>query len=105
TVWIRGSPGVVARVLVRQRSAPAQNLLESDIDLTANWQQVVASGYVTVTDTASLQILIPTATTVWVDDAAVSYAPGTITPSPNLGPIPSSFFGMHVQNFVYNQLW
>jgi len=105
SIWIRGTPGVVARVLVRQSSAPSKNLLENDIELTANWQQVVASGYVTVSDTATLQILIPTATTVWVDDAAVSYTPGTIAPAPNLGPIPSSFFGMHVQNFVYNQLW
>src|SRR6185295_10555116 len=104
TVWIRGSPGAIARIIVRDRTS-STNLLESDVDLTANWQQVVASGYVTISDTATLQIAIPTATTVWVDDAAVSYIPGTITPAPNLGPIPSSFFGMHAQNFVYNQLW
>lgn len=104
TVWMRGSPGVVARVLVRNRTT-FTNLLESNIDLTANWQQVVASGYVTLNDTAFLSITIPAAATVWVDDASISYTAGTITPTPNLGPIPSSFFGMHVNNFAYNQLW
>ncbi len=104
TVWLRGSPGVVARVIIRDRTS-FKNLLENDIDLTANWQQVVASGYITSSDTANLQIVIPTATTVWVDDAAVSFIPGTITATPILGPIPSSFFGIHAEDFVYNQLW
>lgn len=104
TLWMRGTPGVVARFLMRSRTG-GKNLLESDIDLTENWQQVTASGYITSADTATVQILIPAAATVWVDDATVSYVSGTMTPTPNLGVIPSSFFGMHVNNFVYNQLW
>ena len=43
--------------------------------------------------------------TLWVDDAAISYTPGTFGPAPNLGPIAPSFFGMHAQWFNNSQLW
>jgi hypothetical protein len=72
--------------------------------LTADWQQVTATGYVGTTEGAYLMISLSVPVTLWADDFAVSFAPQSISPTPRLGPIPLSFFGMHVENSLLSQL-
>jgi hypothetical protein len=72
--------------------------------LTADWQQVTATGYVGTTEGAYLMISLSVQATLWADDFVVSFAPQSIAPTPRLGPIPLSFFGMHVENFLLSQL-
>lgn len=97
SVWMRGLPGTVGRLSVGLSSSPYTNYLENDVALTANWQQVSASGYITANDTAVIVIAMQTPGTLWVDDAAVSYKPGVVAPTPNLGPIPSSARLQHIR--------
>ncbi len=99
TAWVRGTPGVVVNLVIQQAVAPWMALVSGSITLTDDWQQVSALGYVTSTEDVFLLLNINTPGTVWVDDFADSYTPGTIKPIPNLGPIPATFFGMHVSNF------
>jgi uncharacterized protein (TIGR03437 family) len=104
SVWLRGTPGVQASLLVQKGSPPYATYVESSLTLTPDWQQVTAIGYITTTESAYLMIAMSTPGTVWVDDFALSFAPGTIAPTPNLGPIPLSFFGIHVGNFLQSRL-
>jgi hypothetical protein len=99
SVWVRGTPGVVVNLVIQQASAPWMAMLSGSITLTGDWQQVSALGYVTSTEEVFLLLGVNTPGTVWVDDFADSYTPGVFKPVPNLGPIPATFFGMHVSNF------
>jgi hypothetical protein len=104
SVWLRGTPGLQASLLIQQANSPYAVYIESSLALTAEWQQVTAAGYITTTEPADLMIAINAPGTVWVDDFGLSFAPGTISPSPRLGRIPLSFFGMHVENFLASEL-
>jgi hypothetical protein len=104
SVWLRGTPGLQAALAIQQANSPYAVYIQSSLSLTAEWQQVTAAGYITSTEPADLMIAINAPGTVWVDDFALSFAPGTITPTPNIGRIPLSFFGMHVENFLQSEL-
>ena len=78
--------------------------VESDVALTSNWQQVTAVGWIVNGGAFLAAIAVTGPGTVWVDDAALSDIPGTLTPTPNLGVISPSFFGMHVADFQESQL-
>jgi hypothetical protein len=104
SAWMRGLPGTVGKLFVAQASSPYTTYFETDVALTSAWQQVSIRGYITTTEMGNLMISADGPATLWVDDAALSYIPGTIGPTPNPGLISPSFFGMHVQQFSYNQL-
>ena len=61
-------------------------------------------GYITTTESAQLMVAASSPGTIWIDDFAVSYTPGTAGPQPNLGPVSPSFFGMHVSNYTKGTL-
>ena len=105
SVWMRGLPGTIGKLLVQQGSSPYAVYFENDVALTSAWQQVSIQGYITTTEMGFVVIQATGPATLWVDDAAVSYTPGTVSPTPNLGPISPSFFGMHVQRFNNSRLW
>ena len=104
SVWLRGDTGLEASLIVQQAASPYATYIQSSVALTAGWQQVTATGYITTTESAYLMVAISAPGTLWADDFALSYTPGTFAPSPRLGPIPTSFFGMHVENFLQSQL-
>jgi hypothetical protein len=104
SVWLRGTPGLQASLLIQQANSPYAAYIESSLALTAEWQQVTAAGYITTTEPALLMISINAPGTVWADDFALSFTSGTISPTPNIGRIPLSFFGMHVENFLESEL-
>jgi hypothetical protein len=105
SLWMRGLPGMIGKLLVRKSSSPYNIYFSADVALTSAWQKLSAQGYITTTEMGYLMIAVSSPGTVWLDDAAVSYTPGMIGPAPNPGPISPSFFGMHVQNFSYSRLW
>ncbi|MGB7760106.1 MAG: carbohydrate binding domain-containing protein, partial [Bryobacteraceae bacterium] len=104
SVWLRATPGTAASLVIQQAGSPYATYIQNSNTLTADWQQLTATGYVATTEAAYLMIAIGTPGTLWVDDFALSYAPGTFAPTPRIGPIPASFFGMHVENFLQSQL-
>lgn len=104
SVWLRGTPGLQASLAIQQANSPYAVYIQSSLALTADWQQVTAAGYITTTEPAFLMLAVNAPGTLWVDDFALSFAPGTIAPTPRIGPIPLSFFGMHVENFLQSQL-
>ncbi len=104
TAWYRGTPGVQALLVIQQATAPYARYVEGSIELTSDWQQVTASGYIGRSEGAYLMVVMVTPGTLWVDDLALSFAPATLAPSRQPGPIPLSFFGMHVANFQQDQL-
>ena len=104
TVWLRGTPGLEASLVVQQAASPYATYIENAVSLTADWQQVTAAGYITTTEPAYLMVAIDTPGTVWADDFSLSYSPGTFAPTPRTGPVPVTFFGMHVENFLQSQL-
>jgi hypothetical protein len=100
SVWLRGTPGLQASLVIQQANSPYATYIQSSLALTADWQQLTATGYITTTEPrVSDDRHQPVPGTVWADDFALSFAPGTIAPTPRIGPIPLSFFGMHVENF------
>jgi uncharacterized protein (TIGR03437 family) len=100
SAWVRGTPGVQASLSIQQAAAPYATILSGSITLASGWQQVTAMGYITTTESVYLMLGMNAPGTVWADDFAASYTPGTIVPTPVLGPIPPSFFGMHVANYL-----
>lgn len=105
SVWMRGLPGTIGSLLVTKGSSPYTTYFENDVALTGAWQQVSTQGYITTTETGNLIIQAQGPATLWVDDVAVSYTPGTFGPAPNPGLIAPPFFGMHVQRFNNSRLW
>jgi uncharacterized protein (TIGR03437 family) len=104
SVWMRGVPGTIGKLFVEKDGSPYTNYFSTDVVLTSAWQQVSAQGYIATTEPGILILSADSPATFWVDDAAVSYIPGTIGPAPNPGPISPSFFGMHLDDFAYNPL-
>jgi hypothetical protein len=104
SVWLRGDSGLEASLIIQQAASPYATYIENSIALTADWQQVTAIGYISTTESAYLMVAVSTPGTLWADDFALSYTLGTFAPSPRLGPVPASFFGMHVENFLQSQL-
>jgi hypothetical protein len=104
SVWLRGDPGLQVSLVVQQADSPYATYFQDSIALTAGWQQLTARGYIATTEPALLMVAVGTPGTLWMDDFAISYKPGTFVEAPRLGPIPPSFAGMHVANFQYSQL-
>jgi hypothetical protein len=104
SVWLRGTPGLQASLVIQQANSPYATYIQNSFALTGDWQQLTASGYITTTEDAYLMVAIPAPGTLWADDFALSFAPGAFAPAPRIGPIPTSFFGMHVENFLQSQL-
>jgi len=104
SAWVRGTPGVQVALSTQQASSPYATYIQSSIALTNDWQPITATGYITTTENVLLMLSMSTPGTVWVDDFAVSYTPGSSAPTPNLGPIAPTFFGMHVANYQQSAL-
>jgi len=100
TVWVRGDPGTQVIFRIQDGSAPYESYLDIYAAVTPGWQQIAIHGYIVVSTGATLMIALGSPGTVWIDDAAVSYVPGSAPPTPNIGPIPTSFFGIHVAHFL-----
>ncbi len=104
SAWVRGTPGVQVSLSIQQAASPYTTYIQSSLALTNDWQRITAIGYITTTENVYLMLGASTPGTVWVDDFAVSYEPGTSGPTPNLGPIAPTFFGMHVANYQQSRL-
>lgn len=102
--WFRGTPGVQALLVIQQATAPYARYVEGSVELTSDWQPVTASGYIGRSEAAYLMVVMVSPGTLWVDDLALSFAPATLAPSRQPGPIPPSFFGMHVADLMQDQL-
>jgi uncharacterized protein (TIGR03437 family) len=103
-IWLRGDPGTQIVFRIQDGSSPYESYLDTYVTLTADWQAITIQGYIAVSTGANLMIAFDVPGTVWIDDASVLYVPGTAPPTPNLGPIPTSFFGIHVANFLESML-
>lgn len=104
SVWLRGDPGLEASLVIQQAASPYATYVQNSLTLAADWQQLTATGYIATNEPAYLMVTVSTPGTLWADDFALSYVPGTFAPTPRIGPIPTSFFGMHVENFLQSQL-
>ena len=76
----------------------------AEIVLTGDWQRVSASGYGVAEESILLNVQLLSPGTLWVDDVAMSYVPGALVPTPSLGLISPSFFGLHVARFGHDHL-
>lgn len=103
SVWLRGEAGATAELFLQGGAPNYAQLASISMPLTGSWQQFSTQGYV-ATDVSSGAIMVAMSSpgTIYIDDIAVSYTPGTLQPSPNLGPISPTFFGMHVANYSEN---
>ncbi|HLY16538.1 MAG TPA: carbohydrate binding domain-containing protein [Bryobacteraceae bacterium] len=104
SVWMRGAPGTQVILRIQDGSAPYESYLDTYTNLSSNWQEVTIQGYIVVNANAYLMVALRTPGTVWMDDASVSYTTGGAPPTPKLGPIPTSFFGIHVANYLQSAL-
>ncbi len=104
SVWLRGTPGAQASLVIQQAASPYATYVQNSIALTSDWQQITATGYIGTTEGAYLMVTLSVPATLWADDFALSFAPASISPTPHIGPVPLSFFGMHVENFLQSQL-
>ena len=104
SAWLRGTAGLEASLVIQQANSPYATYIQSSTVLTTDWTQLTATGYITSNEPALLMVAIGAPGTLYADDFALSFAPGTISPTPRIGAIPTSFFGMHVGNFLQSQL-
>ena len=81
TAWFRGTPGVQVSLVIQQASAPYARYVEGSVELTSNWQQVTAAGYIARSEGGLLMVAMDRPGTVWVDDVSHSFAPATLAPS------------------------
>jgi len=100
SIWLRAQSATDVTVPIQDASPPYPAFLDTMIPIGTAWQQVTVQGYVVTNTSANLMVALPGPGTVWIDDASVSYTPGIVKTTPNLGPIPTSFFGIHVANFL-----
>jgi uncharacterized protein (TIGR03437 family) len=105
SAWVRGTDGVQVSLAIQQAGSPYTTYVSGSIALSSTtWQQITAVGYITTTEPVQLMLAMSAPGTVVVDDFAVSYTPGSSAPTPNLGSIAPSFFGMHVANYLQGSL-
>jgi hypothetical protein len=105
TVWMKGTAGSTAFLRLQRDAGPYLAFAESDeVPLTGGWQQYTVQGYVNQNTATSIVVGATVPGTFWVDDATVSYATGTVTPTPHIGPISKTYFGMHVADYLYGSL-
>ena len=104
SVWMRAAAATQVVLRIQDAVSPYESYLDTYVTLTTDWQQIAITGYIEVNASAYLMIALSNPGTVWIDDASVSYTPGAAPPTPNLGPIPTSFFGIHVANFLNSVL-
>lgn len=105
SAWVRGTDGAQVSLVIQQAGSPYTTYVSGSIALSSTtWQQISAVGYITTTEPVQLMLAMSMPGTVVVDDFAVSYTPGTSGPTPVLGPIAPSFFGMHVANYLQGSL-
>ena len=104
SAWMRGNTGTQVVLRIMDANPPYESYLDTYVALTSDWQQVTIHGYIVVSTAASFMIALSAPGTVWIDDASASYTPGAAPPTPNVGPIPTSFFGIHVGNYLQSVL-
>ena len=104
SIWMRAVAGTQVTLRIQDANPPYESYIDTYINPTTDWQQVSIQGYIVVTTSAYLMVALDGPGTVWLDDASVSYTAGTVTPTPNLGPISTSFFGIHVAHFLESTL-
>ena len=105
SVWMRGTVGTHAILRIVEDVAPYAAIADAyTVPLTTSWQQYTVSGYVSSATGTSIMIAANSAGTIWVDDAVYSFGPGTFAPAGTAGPIPSTFFGIHVANYLQSVL-
>jgi hypothetical protein len=101
SAWFRGAAGTRVIVRLQEDKPPYSTLADAyTVPLTADWQQITVTGYITKPVPAAIVFGTNAPGTIWVDDAALSSSAGTFSTSPNLGAIPASFFGVHVANYL-----
>src|ERR1044071_6333655 len=105
SIWIRGDSGAQATLRIQQGTAPFANYGRADaLLLTVTWQLYTNVAYVPANVSMRFPIVISGPETMWVDDASLTFAAGPFPPTPQLGPISTSFFGMHVQPIPRNKV-
>jgi uncharacterized protein (TIGR03437 family) len=103
SVWLRGEAGTHTTFRIQGATSPYEFYLDTATTLTPNWQQVTIQGYIATNTEVNVMVALSQPGTVWVDDVSLAHTPGTFSPTPNLGPISPSFFGIHVANFLANR--
>jgi hypothetical protein len=104
SIWLRGAAETHLIFRVQAATPPYEIYLETPATLAPTWQQVAIQGYISMNAEVNVMVAMSQPGTVWIDDVSLSYTPGTFSPTPNLGPIPPSFFGIHVANFLADRL-
>ncbi|MFN7998747.1 MAG: carbohydrate binding domain-containing protein [Bryobacteraceae bacterium] len=104
SAWLRGTPGLQASLVIQQANSPYGAYVQGSLALTTDWVKLTATGYIITNEPALLMVVMDSPGTLYADDLALSFRPGTVSPTPRTGPISNSFFGMHVANFLQSQL-
>ena len=102
--WLRGAKGTVASLAVQGGAPDYPQIAGTDFPVQTGWRRITAQGYATKDDNAAIVISLNAPGTICIDDLTVSSRPGKLAPIQGFGPIPPSFFGVHVSNFQYNRL-
>ncbi len=102
--WLRGNPGTVASLAVQGGAPDYPQIAGTDFPVQRGWRRITAQGYVTKDDAAAIVISLNAPGTICIDDITATTRPGALRHTLAFGPIPASFFGIHVSNFQYNRL-
>ncbi len=72
SAWLRGTPGLVVTLALREGGAPYTDYAARDVVLTGEWQSVSVSGRVTGSRAALIMVRASSPGVFWLDDVALS---------------------------------
>jgi hypothetical protein len=104
TVWLRGTPGSVASLLLLRGTAPFDQFGEASIQLTESWQPYTAVAHVDARAAVTLIVQLDGIGRMDVDDASASVEAGAVTGVVGMVPIARTDFGQHTGNAIVTSL-
>ncbi|WP_169793757.1 endo-1,4-beta-xylanase [Novosphingobium fuchskuhlense] len=104
TAWLRGAPGTFANVSLQGGPPGYAEIAGTAAAVGPGWQRVLAQGYATADENASIVISLNAPGRICIDDVRITTRPGKPAPVAGFGPVQPGFFGIHVSNFQFNRL-
>lgn len=77
-VWLRGTPGMQATLVLREGPEPYRDYATRDVTLNSTWQYVSVTGTVAGARDAVVMIRTGSVGTLWVDDGSLTDAAGDV---------------------------
>jgi Carbohydrate binding domain/Beta-galactosidase len=104
SVWLRGTPGLLASVFVLRAGEPYDQFGESLIQLTDSWQLYTVLARVPAGASSTFIIQLDGVGRIDIDDASASVESGAVNGVAGVAPIARTDFGQHTSDTIQTSL-